>query len=218
MYENFWKKADQQLWKEMKLRYWANCTWIDDMFGRTLSKLEDKGILDNALIIYVSDHGEMLGERYYRFNKYCLYESSVRVPVILSGSAIPDQRRNTTDHRPAQLVDIYPTILQTVGIEVPQGSVGLNLTGTEQHPAGFSALHQHPDQASFMWRTPDYKLILVMNRKKKTGDYRESDIIDGELYNLTEDHMEWNNIYNVKHAKEIREEMTEELLAHLATL
>ncbi len=218
MYENFWKTADKQLWKEMKLRYWANCTWIDDMFGRTLSKLEDKGILDNALIVYVSDHGEMLGERYYRFNKYCLYESSVRVPVILSGSSIPDHLRNTIDHRPAQLVDIYPTILQTVGIEVPQGSVGLNLTGTEQHPAGFSALHQHPEQASFMWRTPDYKLILVMNRKKLAGDYQESDIIDGELYNLSKDPMEWENIYKEQHEKDILEKMTEELLAHLATL
>jgi arylsulfatase A-like enzyme len=38
----------------------------------------------NALIVFTSDHGDMLGERNYRFTKYCLYDSSVRVPVILS--------------------------------------------------------------------------------------------------------------------------------------
>ena len=215
MYESYWKVADDQSWKSMKLHYWANCTWIDDMFGRTLEKLREQGILDNALIIYVSDHGEMLGERYYRFNKYCLYEPSVRVPLILSGSALPDHLRNTIDHRPAELVDLYPTILKYASIEPPHRGVGLDLLGTEIHPAGFSALHQHPRQASFMWRTQDYKLILVMNRKDAAEAYETKDIIDGELYDLQNDPAEWYNLYRSSELKDIREQMTEDLMTRL---
>ncbi|NOR66839.1 MAG: sulfatase-like hydrolase/transferase [Woeseiaceae bacterium] len=80
--------------------------------------MKRKGVLDNALIVYCSDHGEMLGERFYRFNKYCLYESSVRVPLIVSGSAVPKKLRGHTDHRPAELVDLYPTILKAADIEI----------------------------------------------------------------------------------------------------
>ncbi len=218
MYESFWKEADDEQWKSMKLHYWANCTWIDHMFGRTLEKLKEKGILDNALIIFVSDHGEMLGERYYRFNKYCFYEPSVRVPLILSGSALPDHLRNTIDHRPAQSVDLYPTILKYAKIERPHEGAGLDLTGTQKHPAGFSALHQHPKQASFMWRTPDYKLILVMKRKAAAEQYTYSDIIDGELYDLKNNPAEWDNLYRSPRLEVLREQMTKELLNRLTQL
>ena len=116
MYVNYWSEATDEQWRLMTMRYRANCTWIDDMFGRVLKALKRKGVLDNAIIVYCSDHGEMLGERFYRFNKYCLYESSVRVPLILSGPAIPEELQGTTDHRPAELVDLYPTLLGAAGI------------------------------------------------------------------------------------------------------
>ncbi len=172
----------------------------------------------NALIIFVSDHGEMLGERYYRFNKYCLYEPSVRVPLILSGSALPNHLRNTTDHRPAELVDIYPTILKYAKIERPHEGAGLDLTSSQKHTAGFSAVHQNPEQASFMWRSPDYKLILVMKRKDAAELYTYSDIIDGELYDLKNDPVEWNNLYRSSKLEVLREQMTKELLNRLTQL
>lgn len=218
MYESFWKEADDQLWKSMKLHYWANCTWLDDMFGRTIDKLREKGILDNAIIVYISDHGEMLGERFYRFNKYCFYESSVRVPIILSGSILPDNLRNTTDHRPAELVDIYPTILNLAGIKQPPEGVGLNLLGGEKHIAGFSAIHQHPEQASFMWRNNNYKLILVFKRKDSADKYNATDIIDGEFYDLKNDPKEWDNLYQSASVKTIRDKMTKQLLERLKQL
>jgi hypothetical protein len=57
-----------------------------------------------------------------------------------------------------------------------------------------------------------------MNRKEITGDYKASDIVDGELFNLSEDPGEWDNIYNEEHARDIRERMKDDLLSHLATL
>ena len=219
LYVNFWKDATRQQWKEMTMRYYANCTWIDDMFGRALEALEEKGLLEHALIVYVSDHGEMLGERYYRFNKYCLYESSVRVPVILSGSALPKALRKRVDERPAELVDVYPTLLKAAGLQIPEDAVGFDLLeDSKWRKASFCALHERENEAAFMWRTADYKLILRMRRKSDTSTYTNEDIIGGELYDLEKDPYEWNDLYGASNPKEIQSIMTAQLLAHLKTL
>jgi arylsulfatase A-like enzyme len=160
----------------------------------------------------------MLGERFYRFNKYCLYESSVRVPIILSGSALPKKISGKTDHRPAELVDIYPTLLEAAGINVPEKLSGLNLLSDKIRSASFCALHERPEEAAFMWRTDKHKLILMMKRKGDASKYTNDDIIGCEFYNLIDDPNEWNDLYSDKKGEiEIRKKMTKELLEFLKT-
>ncbi len=219
LYEDFWKDASEQQWKEMTMRYYANCTWIDDMFGRALKALEEKGLLENSIIIYVSDHGEMLGERYYRFNKYCLYDASVRVPIIISGSALPKEFRSKEDARPAELVDVYPTLLKAAGIDVPEKAVGINLLDKEQtREASFCALHERKDEASFMVRTENHKLILCFARKEDASTYTKADIIGGEFYDLKKDPKEWNDLYDDNNIEELKSEMTDLMMAKLSTM
>jgi len=219
LYEGFWKDAKEQQWKEMTMRYYANCTWIDDMFDRTLKALEEKGLLENSIIIYVSDHGEMLGERFYRFNKYCLYDASVRVPIIISGSALPKEWEGIEDARPAELVDVYPTLLKAAGIEVPEKAAGINLLDKEQtREASFCALHERKDEASFMVRTENHKLILCFARKEDASSYSKADIIDGEFYDLKQDPKEWNNLYNNQAIEVLKTEMTEIMMAKLSIM
>jgi arylsulfatase A-like enzyme len=161
----------------------------------------------------------MLGERFYRFNKYCLYESSVRIPMILSGSALPAVWRGKTDHRSAELVDLYPTILKAAGLKVPPTSVGLDLLGDRKRPASFCALHERKSEAAFMWRTRRYKLVLRMERKADASQYTALDTIGGEFYDLQTDPQEWNNLYDDPKARpDVRKRMTEELLTHLRGL
>lgn len=217
MYVNYWSKATDEQWRLMTMRYRANCTWIDDMFGRTLKALEEKGILDNALIVFCSDHGEMLGERFYRFNKYCLYESSVRVPLILSGSALQTELQGTIDQRPAELVDLYPTLLKAADIQVPSTAVGMDLLGNPKRKASFCALHERKQEAAFMWRTHRHKLILIMKRKADVSTYTAADIKGGEFYDLRNDPQEWDNLYGDPEQSGICRKMSEELLHHLRT-
>lgn len=218
MYINYWSKATVEQWRLMTMRYRANCTWIDDMFGRALDALKRKGVLDNALIVYCSDHGEMLGERFYRFNKYCLYESSVRVPLIVSGSTVPKKLRGQTDHRAVELVDLYPTVLEAADIKIPVSTVGLNLLGRERRSGSFSALHQRKDEAAFMWRTAGHKLILRIKRNADddASKYSTDDIIGGEFYDLRKDPHEWQDLYsNPKADRKAIARMTKELMAFL---
>ena len=219
LYEGFWKDASEQQWKEMTMRYYANCTWIDDMFGRAMKALEDKGLLENSIIIYVSDHGEMLGERYYRFNKYCLYDASVRVPIIISGSALPEEWKGKLDSRPAELVDVYPTLLKAAGIEVPQKAVGINLLDKDEtREASFCALHEREDEASFMVRTENHKLILCFSRKEDASKYTKEDIVGGEFYDLKKDPKEWENLYENKEIEQLKNEMTGLMMAKLSKM
>lgn len=217
-YIDYWSKSNSVERKEMVKRYWANCSWIDDMFGRVLDKCRENGILDNCLIIFTSDHGEMLGERYYRFNKYCLYDPSVRVPLIVSGSWLNDQKRGT-DSRPAELVDVLPTVLQAANVEVDTRLPGSSLLESSARKAAFCEYHNGSGNdrlaPSYMWRTKEWKLILYLEGKLEDA-IADQKKIKGELYNLKDDPQEWNNLFeDPKHAKR-RETMTQELLMHLA--
>jgi len=216
MYADFWSHATKQQWQQMILRYRANCSWTDDMFGRVLAKLRAKGLLKNCLIVYVADHGEMLGERYYRFNKYCLYEHSVRVPLILSGTAIPGDQKGTWDHRPAELVDVLPTILAAAKIPVPGTKPGENLLAPSQRQAGFCQFSDQPENVSFMWRTSTRKLILTFPQSAiANGTVQMADVKAGELYDLKTDAREWNNLYAQSDWQDERNRLCRELLAHL---
>lgn len=219
MYESYWKNATEEEWKLMTMRYYANVTWIDDMMGRTLAALKDKGLLENTLIVYTSDHGEMLGERYYKFNKYNLYDASVRVPMIIAGTALPQNRqRNSIDDLSAENTDLLPTLLHFAGIKQDKPLLGENLLENSRNSATFSSLHERPGEAAFMWRTKDYKLILVLHKKDNAAHYTQEDIITGEFFNLKEDPKEWNDLYNQTEVIEIQNQYQKELMNHLIKL
>ena len=216
MYKEYWSKASKKDWQLMTMRYYANVTWIDDMMGRTLAALKEKGLLENTLIVYTSDHGEMLGERFYKFNKYNLYDASVRIPMLLAGTALPkDLKRNSIDNLSAENTDLLPTLLDFAEIKQDKPLLGESLLSNKRNEATFAALHEREGEAAFMWRTENYKLILVLNRKANATNYTEKDIITGEFFNLKEDPKEWNNLYNSDEIKELQNSYKKELLAHL---
>ena len=94
----------------------------------------------------------------------------------------------------------------------------MNLLGNEKRPASFCALHERKDEAAFMWRTADHKLILRMKRRADddASKYTADDIIGGEFYSLAEDPQEWHDLYSDLTApRHPRETMTKELLKFL---
>lgn len=223
---NYWEK--RHVWQEMTpeerkqttLRYWANCSWLDDYLGKALEKLERQGRLDNALIVFVSDHGEMMGERQHRFSKYCLYESSVRVPMILAGSYLPQMAQGTEDDRPAELVDLIPTLSKVAGLPRNPQLPGLDLLGETKRLGTFCEFHgkgtePHHSAPALMWRKQDYKLIVYMPGTLGEAIGRIGEF-QGELYDLAADPNEWHNVYGDEKYAAIRERMTGELLMHLA--
>jgi arylsulfatase A-like enzyme len=209
-----WSKMTVLERRRTTLFYYANCSWFDDYFGQALQKLEKAGRLKNALVLFTADHGDMLGERNFRFTKYCLYESSVRIPILLSGAVVPERLRGTIDHRPAELVDIYPTLVRAAGTNQEYHSPGLDLLGDQRHKASFCEFHDSGAPA-YMWRNPEWKLILFADSPLAEAKYSMNQF-KGELYDLKNDPHEWKNLYSDHQYQDVRDQLKTELLEHLA--
>ncbi len=217
-----WRAKTPRERRRTTLRYYALCSYVDDLFGRVLRRLDELGERDDTLILFTSDHGEMLGDRGHRFSKYCLYDGSVRVPLIVAGVGIPPGRAGTTDDRPAELVDILPTLLAAAGGPGLPELPGRSLLDAPCRAGQFAELHgggYEPVQVApaYMWRTREWKLILslpgvVADAGTRLGEAR------GELYDLRADPHEWTNLYDDRQYLATRERLTRELLLHLATV
>jgi len=213
-----WAALDPLTKRRTTLRYWAFCTYADYEFGRMLDALREIGEYENTAIIFTADHGDSLGER-YRFSKYSLYEPSVRVPMIVSGNAVPLELRGTTDPRPAELVDVLPTLLDFAGESTPAWFSGRSLLAPPCREGQFAEFHgsgYHEEQygPKYMWREGGYKLILNMPGKVPDALTRLDDAI-GELYHLESDSLEIDNLYGQPEYLAQREKMTRQLLMHV---
>ena len=217
-----WSRLGETERRRGLLRYYAYCSYMDDLVGELVGALEATGQLENTLIVYTSDHGEMLGERNYRFAKCCLYEGSLRVPMIAAGpGAGAPSEGGRVDDRPAELVDLAPTFLRAAGVQAPPELPGLDLFGGRRRTGNFAELHgegyHEPAQMGpcYAWRSGEWKLILTLPGLVWDGLAR-LDEARGELYNLREDPGEWFNRYESPELREVREKLTRDLLMYLA--
>lgn len=95
--------------------YYGMCSFVDAQIGQVVKALAEAGLEDSTRIVYSSDHGEMLGDHGLWY-KNCMYEGSSAVPLVVSG---PDLPKGTVVEDLVSLVDIYPTILDALGHELP---------------------------------------------------------------------------------------------------
>jgi arylsulfatase A-like enzyme len=105
--------------------YWAMVTCIDDHIGKIVEVLQRKGILDDTMIIYTSDHGEMLGER-GRMGKGVFYDTVIRVPLIVKPPAGAPCRAGDCAQL-TEVMNIAPTVLDYAGIPIPDNMAAHSL-------------------------------------------------------------------------------------------
>ena len=113
---------------EQKLRaiiatYYGMITCMDDMIGELLAELRKQGLYEDTYVIYLSDHGQALGE-HGLFGKQTSYEASVGVPLAMRGPGLPPGKRVDD---PVSLVDLDPTLLQMAGLEPGSERPGTSL-------------------------------------------------------------------------------------------
>ena len=99
--------------------------WADTQFGRVISKLEALNVLDDFVIVFLSDHGEMLGEKGL-WEKQQYFDSSVRVPFFIS---LPQKfnRGSSIIKENVSLVDLFPTLCEIAQVPIPSGLDGRSL-------------------------------------------------------------------------------------------
>jgi arylsulfatase A-like enzyme/Flp pilus assembly protein TadD len=107
--------------------YDGEIAYSDSALGKLFSYLRAHGLFENSVIAMMSDHGESLGDHGERFHGFFLYDATIQVPLLLK---LPQDRlagKRIETH--VGLVDVLPTILQTVGVDVPQEIQGQSLVG-----------------------------------------------------------------------------------------
>jgi arylsulfatase A-like enzyme len=122
-----WGQMDERELRLSISRYLTNVTYVDDCLGKVLTALDDLGYAENTLVVLLSDHGEALGERGGAHTKYSLYDSAVRVPLIVRGPATPGRGLEARDasavgavsQAAVELVDLMPTWLEAAGLPIP---------------------------------------------------------------------------------------------------
>lgn len=103
---------DEETTRRARAAYFAAITHLDERIGRVLEVLAASGQADSTLVVYVSDHGGMLGE-HGLWRKMNFYEESVRVPMVLRWPGVIDPGRRPAT--PVSLVDLAPTLLSAAG-------------------------------------------------------------------------------------------------------
>ena len=101
-----------QDYRNARRGYYGMISYVDDLFGRLMRALEDSGYAHNTVVLFASDHGDMIGERGMWFKK-TLFNPAVQVPLII---AHPGHKPGRVAE-PASLLDIFPTLLDIAGIE-----------------------------------------------------------------------------------------------------
>jgi choline-sulfatase len=163
--------------------YLGLVSFLDDNIGRILSALDGAGMLGNTHVIYMSDHGEMLGRKGI-WSCSAMYEPSVSVPYIVAGPgvAVPNVCDTEVSH-----IDIFPTILQMAEIDGPQHSgPGTSLldigTQSSKQRIAFSEYHAGASiTGCYMVRTGRWKYIEYVGYEPELFDL---DTDPNELHNL----------------------------------
>ncbi|MFB2119100.1 sulfatase [Parapedobacter sp. 2B3] len=112
-------------WRDIWTKYLGLVKLLDDEVGRIVQTLKDEGLYEQAIIVFTADHGEMLGS-HSLWQKNCMYEESVRVPLYIRfPDGFPVGR--TAIDEPVSLMDVLPTLLDYTGVPVPEGLDGQSL-------------------------------------------------------------------------------------------
>ena len=117
---------DSPAWRQARATYYGLITELDHYIGRLIAALKQLGTYDDTLIVFTSDHAEMLGD-HWCWGKETPFDSAVRVPMIVKSPLVTQRARGSVVEAFTEHVDVMPTILDHIGVEVPLQCDGRSL-------------------------------------------------------------------------------------------
>ncbi len=184
--------------------YIAAINRLDENVGKLVDTLKEKGIYDNTVIIYTSDHGCHFKTRNFEYKRSC-HDSCVHTPLVFGGGAI--HKGENTDAL-ASLIDLPPTMLELAGIEIPESYSGkilpVNNIDTDERDCVFIQISEsHIGRAV---RTKEWKYSA---KAMGSGWHKPRAIhyFDDYLYDLKNDPCEKNNLVNNENYAKILQQM-----------
>lgn len=178
--------------------YYAMISHIDERIGTIMDTLESEGILDETLIIFTGDNGLSIGQ-HGLMGKQNLYDHSIRIPLILSGPELPQNKRQAGK---VLLLDLMPTLLDYVGAEVVEG-----LTGQSLLP--MIADKNQGREALYLMFTN--KIRGILTKEYKYLEYRTKDGHHHQLFSRENDPFEMKNLYYEHDYQQIIKELQKQM-------
>ena len=192
----------------LRRHYAANVSMSDMQVGRIIAALDARGYLDNAIVIFTSDHADALGDHGH-IQKWTMYDSVLHVPLLIwSKGRIPGGRVNDDL---VQLIDIAPTILEAADVTVPPDFEARSLWGAIESRPGYvprdtvysEVARDHVQTGAefiVMRRCRDWKIVVYLDDE------------EGEIYDLRSDPGESNNLWHEPAVRDRRDQLVAETL------
>ncbi len=123
-------------WRRMIANYWGLNSLVDTHTGTILSTLEDCGLMEDTIIVFTSDHGDMMGS-HQLLAKTLMFQEAVRVPLLIK---LPGQTEPRHVQQPISQIDLLPTLLDYMGQDIPE-----HLQGKSRRAEMEGEAHTHDD-------------------------------------------------------------------------
>ena len=177
--------------------YAAMIKSLDESVGRVLDRLKERGLYENTIVVFTSDNGGFIGidnragqttpvtnNAPLRSGKGSCYEGGIRVPLVMRWPGVTTTR--SVCHEPAIVMDLFTTLLNAAGVEIPDASLldGLNLKPLLENPAA------KLDRDALFFHYPHYYATTTPVSAVRSGDWKLLEYYEDnhiELYNLKED-------------------------------
>ena len=192
-------KMDLNQQKGTLRAYYASVSFVDALVGKILTALEATGQRDNTIVIFTSDHGYHLGE-HDMWQKVSIHEESARVPLII---CVPG-KKPAVCHSLSELIDLYPTVSNLCGLEIPGNIQGKDISGMLDDPAVKVRDAALSSGKGRLLRTENWAFL----------DYGKS----GELYDMEKDPKQYTNLIDNPGYAKVLSDMKEKLKGKLSEI
>jgi len=198
--------------------YYTSVSFLDKNVGLILDTLDETGLSEKTLVIYLGDNGYCLGH-HGRFEKHCFYEQSVRVPLVVRLPRSP--RRDIEVDALAEFIDIFPTIAEFCGAQVPANVEGrslLPLIERDKMEGRDTVFSEYFYNEEAMIRARKYKFIYSSGKIVRQDGYETGLPLPGRtkiLFDMENDPDEMTNLAVRPEYNEIISRLEEEMLRRL---
>jgi len=208
------KLTDQQI-RQSWATYYGLASFVDKEMGRVIKALDQKGLLANTIIVFISDQGVAMGEHGF-YMKRNFYEETLKIPFIISWPGNNPARRVIDEQ--IEIIDLLPTLLDMVGEPVPEGIDGKSAWPLIQGKTAqfreytFSEIDHLTSQYNHL-RIDSGRRVMVRTNEWKLVFWIDREVPDGALYNLVRDPGERHNLFGDSNSADIRNKLMQRAFA-----
>lgn len=203
-------RYSREQWEDVWPRYLGLVNLLDDETGKIVQALKDKGMYDDALIIFTADHGEMLGS-HSLWMKMCMYEESARVPLIIKfPRGFKPAVKETS--QPVSLIDVWPTLIDYLGISGAGATDGISLVPLAKGKdfGRNDVFIQYDGNAAY---GSNQRCVVSGAHKLIIDTFRDEIYL--ELYNVEKDPQEKENLSRKPEYRALTEQLIRKVQEHM---